>query len=145
MKLGTRRSVPSWRVTDARTFRLQPALAAFAVLGVLLMEVWQCSTVASLSDQLGRATHSLQQANAELEWTRARLDRESSRAALGPVAGAMGLKPADPQAIVSLPEEYLEPAEGPRAAVAPRSLLALAGGALHAIVPDASARGRHLN
>jgi hypothetical protein len=144
MNRDRRRSAPSWRVSDARPFRPQLALAAAAVLGILLMEVWQCSTVASLSSQLGQATHSLQQANAELEWTHARIERESSRAALGPVAGAMGLKPADPGAIVSLPEEYLEPVEAQHAA-APRSLLALAGGALHSLVPDASARGRRVN
>lgn len=144
MIVERRRSVPSSRVLDARPFRPQLALAACAVLGVLLLEVWQCSTVASLSEQVGRATHSLQQANAELEWTRARLERESSRTALGPVAGALGLKPTDPQAIVSLPEEYLEPADAPHAAQ-PRSLVALAGGALRTLVPDASARGRRVN
>ena len=144
MTVERRRSVPSWRVSDARPFRPQLALAAFAVLGVLLMEVWQCSTVASLSEQVGRAAHAVQQANADLEWTRARLERESSRSALGPVADAIGLRPADPQSIVSLPEEYLEPAESGVAA-APRTLLALAGGALHAFVPDASARGRRVN
>ncbi len=144
MIVNRRRSVPRWRVTEARPFRPQLAIAACAVLGVLLVEVWQCSTVASLSEQVGRATHALQQANAEYEWTRAQLERESSRAALGPVAEAIGLKPADPQRIVSLPEEYLEPSESPRAA-ASRSLLAMAGGVLHSLVPDAAARGRRVN
>jgi hypothetical protein len=144
MSLERRRSVPSWRVSDARPFRPQLALAALAVLGVLLLEVWQCSTVASLSEQVGKATHALQQANADLEWTRAQLERESSRAALGPVAEAIGLKPADPQRIVSLPEEYLEPSESRRSA-APHSLVAMASGALHALVPDAAARGRRVN
>jgi len=141
MIVDRRRSVPSWRVSDARPFRPQLALAAFAVLGVLLMEVWQCSTVASLSAQLDTGTKALQQANANMEWTRARLERESSRAALGPVAAAIGLVPTDPQRIVTLPEEYLEPADS-RPAAPQRSLLAMAGGALHALVPDASARGR---
>ena len=49
MNVDRRRSVPSWRVSDARPFRPQLAIAAVAVLGVLLLEVWQCSTVASLS------------------------------------------------------------------------------------------------
>jgi hypothetical protein len=144
MNVERRRPVPSWRVSDARPFRPQLALAACAVLGVLLLEVWQCSTVASLSEQVGKATHALQQANADLEWTRARLERESSRAALGPIAEAIGLEPADPQRIVSLPEEYLEPSQSRRSAVS-RSLVALAGGALHAFVPDAAARGRRVN
>ena len=138
------RSTPSWRVTDARPIRPQLALAAIAVVGVLLMEVWQCSTVASLSEQVGRATHQLQQANAELEWTRAQLDRASSRASLGPMASAIGLRPADPQRMVLLPEEYLEPAEARPSAPEP-SLLALAGRAMHSLVPDAAARGRRVN
>ena len=144
MNVGVRRSVPAWRVSDARPFRPQLALAACAVLGVLLMEVWQCSTVASLSEQVGRATHSLSQANADLEWTRAQLERESSREALGPVAQAIGLQPADPQRIVALPEEYLEAGEAPRPASS-QPLLALADGLVHAFVPDASARGRRVN
>jgi len=111
---------------------------------VLLLEVWQTSTVASLSEQVGRATHALQQANAELEWTRAQLVRESSRSVLGPVANAIGLKPADPTSIVSLPEEYLEPSDAPKGG-ASRSAVAYAGRVLQSLVPDASARGRRLN
>ncbi len=144
MKFDRVRSVPSWRVSDTRAFRPHLALAAVAVMGVLLMEVWQCSTVASLSEQVGRATHSLQQASAEYEWTRAQLERASSRTSLGPVAGAIGLHPTDPQRIVLLPEDYLEPAES-RPAPSSRSLLALAGRAVQSIVPDASARGRNVN
>lgn len=144
MIVDRRRSVPSWRVADARPFRPQLVLAALAVLGVLLLEVWQTSTVASLSEQVGRATHALQQANAELEWTRAQLVRESSRSVLGPVANAIGLKPADPTSIVSLPEEYLEPADGPKSG-ASRSAVAYAGRVLQSLVPDAAARGRRLN
>ena len=138
------RSIPSWRVSDARPFRPQLVLAAVAVVGVLLMEVWQCSTVASLSEQVGRATHQLQQGSAELEWTRAQLDRASSRASLGPVASAIGLRPADPQRMVLLPEEYLEPAEA-RSPASEASLSALAGRVLHVLVPDAAARGRRVN
>ena len=144
MNVDRRRTVPSWRVVDARPFRPQLALAAVAVLGVLLLEVWQCSTVASLSEQVGRATHSLQQANADLEWTRAQLERESSRTALGPVASAIGLRPADPQSIVSLPEDYLEPADAQKAS-ASHPVLAYAGRALQSLVPDAAARGRRVN
>jgi hypothetical protein len=144
MKGNRARSAPSWRVSDARPLRPQVVLIALAVMGILLTEVWQCSTVASLSDQVGRATHRLQQANAELEWTRSQLERASSRATLGPVAGAMGLKPTDPQAIVLLPEEYLEPAET-RAGASPNGWLALAGRAAGALVPEASAHGRRVN
>ena len=138
------RSTPSWRVSDARPFRPQLLLAAFAVVGVLLMEVWQCSTVASLSEQVGGATLRLQRATAGLDLTRAQLDRASSRASLGPMASAIGLRPADPQRMVLLPEEYLEPAET-HAAASEAPLSALAGRVLHSLVPDASARGRRVN
>lgn len=141
----SRRSSPSWRVADAKPFRPQLALLAVAVVAVLLIEVWQTSTVASLSVQLGRSTHALQQVNAELGWTRSALDRNSSRSELGPVASAMGLRPVDPRQIVTLPEDYLEPASA-RPTGAPGSpLLAMAGKALDALVPDASARGRTVN
>ena len=114
------------------------------MLGVLLIEVWQCATVASLSDQVGRATHSLQQANADLEWAKAGLERASSRASLGPLASAIGLQPVDPQRIVILPEEYLEP-DDPRPAGGTPPMLAFAGRALQSLVPDATARGRRVN
>ncbi|HTR97935.1 MAG TPA: hypothetical protein VMH61_08540 [Candidatus Acidoferrales bacterium] len=129
---------------DAHPIRPGVALLAVAVLGALLLEVWQCSTVASLSDQIGRATRQVQQANAELEWARAQLERESSRASLAPLASALGLKPADPQRIVQLPEEYLEPAET-RAASAAAPFGALASRIVQSLVPDASARGRRVD
>jgi hypothetical protein len=144
MNTTRHRSMPSWRVADARIVRLGPALVAVATVGVLLLEVWQCSAVASLSDQVGRTTHALQQANAELLWARAQLDRESSRSSLGPVAGNLGLRPVDPSRIVLLPEDYLEPGDARPVGAAP-SLLAYAGDALRSLVPDASARGRHVN
>jgi hypothetical protein len=133
------------RVTDAPPFRPQLALVAVAVLGLLLTEVWQTSTVASLSIRVGRSVHALQQANAELAWTRSKLERSTSRSELGPVAGALGLRPMDPRQIVSLPEEYLEPAEARPGLATSSPLLAFAGRTLQALVPDASARGRHVN
>lgn len=140
-----RRAVPSWRATEARAFRPELALAALGVLAALLLEVWQSSAVASMSVQLGRANHSLSQANAESEWTRAQLDRGSNRSELSLVASAIGLQPLDPQHIVSLPEEYLEPGEAGGVSAGSSSLLASAGRVLQAIVPDASARGRRVN
>ena len=139
-----RRSVPAWRVPDARPLRPAVALGALAVLAALLLEVWQCSTVASLSVEAGRANAALRRASAELEWTRAGLDRSSGRAEVGSLAVAAGVRPADPSQTVWLPAEYLE-ADEPAAAPAPPSLLADAGRALQALVPDATARSRHVN
>ncbi|MCC6350619.1 MAG: hypothetical protein IT347_13620 [Candidatus Eisenbacteria bacterium] len=141
----SRRTLSSWRVPDAPAVRPQFVLLAAVVLAVLLIEVWQTSTVASLSMRLGRSTELLQQANAERAWTNSRLDQSSSRSQLGPVAGALGLKPVDPHRIVTLPEEYLEPAPGRPASAPTTPLLALAGRALEAIVPEAAARGRGVN
>lgn len=141
----SRRTVPSWRVADAPAFRPQLVLLAAAVLAVLLMEVWQTSTVASLSVRLGRSADALQQASAERAWANSRLERSSSRSQLGPVAGALGLQPVDPRRIVTLPEEYLEPAPGRPASTPASPLVAFAGRALGALVPDAAARGRDVN
>ena len=93
---------------------------------------------------MGGATLRLQRATAGLDLTRAQLDRASSRASLGPMASAIGLRPADPQRMVLLPEEYLEPAET-HASASEAPLSALAGRVLHSLVPDASARGRRVN
>jgi hypothetical protein len=139
------RTRPSWRAAESRAFRLQPALVAVAILGALLLEVWQSSAVAGLSVQMGKANHALQQANAESEWTRASLERGSNRAELSPVANAIGLKPLDPQHIVSLPEEYLEPGDARATTPGSTSLLASAGRVFQSLVPEASARGRRLN
>lgn len=141
----SRRTVPSWRVADAPAFRLQRVLLPAAVLAILLIEVWQTSTVASLSMQLGRSAEARRQARAELAWAGSRLERSSDRSQLGPVAGALGLRPVDPHRIVTLPEEYLEPASGRPASSPTAPLLAFAGRALGALVPDAAARGRDVN
>jgi len=138
------RSAPSWRVSDTRPMRLKLFVLAAVVMAALLTEVWQCSTVASLSEQIGRASRDLQKANAELLWHRSQLERSSNRSAVGPMAGAIGLRPADPQRIVLLPEEFLEPAES-RGGAAAGGWLAWAGRAAGALVPEASAHGRRVN
>lgn len=138
-RTGTRRA------SDAPVVRPLLALGAIAVLAILLMEVWQSATVASLSVRLGRSEEALQQANAEQAWALSRLERSSSRSQLGPVAGALGLQPVDPRQIVTLPEAYLEPAPARPASTPSTPLLAFAGRALEALVPDAAARGRNVN
>ena len=143
MNVNRRRSVPFWRTTDARPIRWEWSLAAVALVGVLLLEVAQYSAVDSLSEQVGRATHRLQQANAELEWARAQLERASSRAVLTPLAADMGLRPADPQRIVPLSGDFPEAPETRTSGTT--GVLAFAGRALQSLVPDASARGRHVN
>jgi len=133
------------RASDAPVVRPLLALGAIALLAILLLEVWQTATVASLSVRVGRSEEALQQANAEQAWTLSRLERSSSRAQLGPVAGALGLQPVDPRQIVTLPEEYLEAAPARPARQPSTPLLAFAGRALEALVPDAAARGRNVN
>jgi hypothetical protein len=133
------------RVSDAPTLRPQLALLAVSVLAALLLEVWQTSTVASLSIQLGKSVHALQQAGAECAWTRSKLDRSSSRSELEPVAVVMGLRPVDPRQIVTLPEDYLEPAPSRPANTPGSPMLAFASRAMDALVPDAAARGRRVN
>lgn len=144
MSLDRRRTVSSWRSHDGRAFDWRPIVLAVLVLSATLFEVWRWSTVASMSAQLGEANRALAGANADLDWAKAELDRASSRTSLGPLAAGIGLKPADPRTIVSLPEEYLESSEASHAAPA-RGLLASAGRVMQLLVPEAMARGRHVN
>lgn len=145
MKHVWRHSVPSWRVSTAR--RIQPGwvLAAFLLLAMLLLEVWQQSAVASLSLRAGEATRQLTRASNELEWTRAQLDRNATRAEVGSLAFSAGVRPGDAAQVVWLPADYLEE-DG---VVANRdtspTLLAAAGRTLQSLVPDAMARDRHVN
>jgi hypothetical protein len=145
MTQGWRRSVPAWRVHESRGLRLDWALGALLVMVVLLTEVWQSSTVAGLSVEIAKATGTLHQATAAAGWKRAALDKTASRSQLGPMAGALGLRPGDPGRIVSLPEAYLEAADARAEADGPAPLFAFAGKALQSLVPEAQARGRRVN
>jgi hypothetical protein len=144
MTQGWRRSVPSWRVHESRSLRFDWVLGALLVVAVLLTEVWQSSTVASLSVQIYHANGVRNQANAALGWSHAALDKSTSRSQLGPMAAELGLRPGDPGRIVSLPEAYLEPAESRLEADAAGGMFAFAGRAMASLVPDAQARGRRV-
>ncbi len=144
MNQDRRRSQPSWRVADARAFRLEWVLLPLIILSLLLFEVWRSSKIASLSFEVSKATAELKQASTVLDWTEAGLERDSNRSETSPVATAIGLRPVDPTQIVALPAEYLEPESSRMSAGAP-TLMAAAGRALQSLVPDATARGRQLN
>jgi len=145
MTRSRQRSVPSWRRSDARAFAPGWILGAILLLVMLLLEVWQQSAVASLSLRAGRATESLKRASNDLEWTRAQVDRGATRAEVGSIAFRAGVRPGNAAQVVWLPEAYLEE-DG---VVADRdgspALLAAAGRALQSLVPEAKARGRHVD
>ena len=144
MKLEWRSAVPSWRARRDRPLRLGGVLVAAVLLSMMLVEVWQGATVKTLSVRLDERTRALQQASANLEYTRAQLQRESTRAELLPMAARLGLAPVDPSQIVALPSDYLAAdAAGPDADGA--SILAWAGRGLASLVPEASARGTRVN
>lgn len=143
-RIGRRDRHPRWRVGDARAFRPELVLIAVVVLSVLLLEVWQSSTVASLSMQLERANRELRLANADLEYARSQSDRRSTRAELAPVASSLGLEPVAGAQVVALPVDYLAEAREGRAD-SPKSAIAWAGRTLQSLVPDAMARGRVVN
>ena len=145
MRNAWSRSLPSWRASDARRVRPELALGALALLAMLLLEVWQSSAVASLAVAAGRANDHLQRASNELEWTRAQLDRSSSRSEVGSLAEALGVRPAEATQVVWLPSEYLEGDGAPAGHDGSHTLLAVAGRALLSLVPEATARGRHVN
>src|SRR5882672_5383469 len=145
MKPVWRHSVPSWHVSPVHRIRPGLVLGAFLLLAMLLLEVWQQSAVASLSLRAGNANDRLKRASNELEWTRAQLDRNATRAEVGTLAFSAGVRPCDAAQVVWLPSDYLEE-DG---ALANRddspTLLAAAGRTLQSLVPEAMARGRHVN
>ena len=145
MRRTWKQAAPSWRLSDARTLQPGWVLAALLLVAMLLLEVWQQSAVASLSVSAGRANDQLKRASNDLDWTRAQLDENTRRSEVGSLAFSAGVRPADASQVVWLPSDYLEE-DG--AVVTPSgspALLAAAGRALQSLVPEAKARGRHLN
>lgn len=145
MRSAWKRSAPSWRLSDARALQPGWLVGALLLLAMLLLEVWQQSAVASLSVSAGRANDQLQRASNDLEWTRAQLDQNTRRSEVGSLAFSAGVRPADAAQVVWLPADYLEE-DG--VVVDPNgspALLAAAGRALQSLVPEAKARGRHVN
>jgi hypothetical protein len=141
MNRDVRRPLASWRVPEARALRPELWLIALAAVGMLLVEVWQSSRMASLCIALDRDRSAVQQAQARLEFLRAELDRRTTRAELAPQAAALGLVPADAKQVIQLPSEYLAAAETPSGGER-RSVLAWAEGVSRVFVPEASARSR---
>lgn len=140
-----RRSVPAWRTREPLGWRPGWMLVAVAVLGVLLLEVWQTATVKSLSVRLSESNRALQQASASLDWQRAELERESTRSELGPMAASLGLKPVDASQLVALPADYLAEGDAPAGQHGSTGLFAWAGRQVQSLVPEATARGRRVN
>jgi hypothetical protein len=142
MKQGPRRSRSSWRASEMRVARPGLWLIAAAVVGMLLVEVWEGSRVAQLSLALGQNRTALEQAQARLAFVRADLERRTTRAETAPLAGRLGLAPADAQQVVALPSAYLAAGTAPDRGQEPASVLALAERASRALVPEATARAR---
>ena len=142
MRAAPRRPRPSWRAAEARPFRPEVWLIAAAVVGMLLVEVWQSSRVAELSLRLDRTRTALVQDQAHYQYACAELDRRATRAELAPLASGLGLAPADAQQIVMLPADYLaaDRPGGRQGRGGP--LLAWAERASRLLVPEATARDR---
>lgn len=136
---------PSWRVSDRRAPNPGLWLIAFAAVAMLLTEVWQNSRLAEQCLALEQTRSELAGAQAHLEYLRARMDREATRAELVPLAHQLGLAPADVQQVVQLPTAYLADGDGGRAVERPSTALAWAERAARALVPEATARGRDRN
>jgi len=107
--------------------------------------VWQQSAVASLSLRAGTVNDQLKRASNELEWTRAQLDRNATRAEVGSLAFSAGVRPGDAAQVVWLPADYLEEDGAVASHDGSPTLLAAAGRTLQSLVPEAMARGRHVN
>lgn len=142
MSFQVRRTRPFSRVLETR--RTQPVawLAAALVVGILLVEVWQTSTIAQLSLRLDRTRSASLESSARLDFRRADLERRTTRAELAPLASQLGLAPADVQQVVTLPAEYLAANETTTHGAEPASMLAWADRASRVLVPEATARSR---
>ena len=142
MNDGVRRSRPSWRAGEARFLRPELWLVATVVVAMMLLDVWQSSHVAELCLHLDRSRVELKQADGRLQTDRAELERRGTRSELAPVAAQLGLVPADASQIVNLPSEYLAGDEGHARGRERASLVSWAENLSHALVPEATARGR---
>ncbi len=140
-----RRTRPSWRTSEMRFARPGLWLIAAAVVGMLLVEVWESSRVAQLSLVLGQNRTALEKAQARLAFVRADLERRTTRAETAPLASRLGLAPADAQQVVALPSAYLTSGTTPPRDARPAPVLALAERASRALVPEATARVRAEN
>lgn len=132
-----------WNATESHMLRPELWLVALGLIGLLLTEVWQNARVTQLCLRLERTHHALAAAQAREAYVRAQLERRATRAALSPMAGSMGLVPADPRQVVTLPAEYLAADETNPTLDAPPP--AWADRVSRALVPDATARGRNGN
>jgi hypothetical protein len=154
MNMDVRRHHRSGRASRPRSFRdaglgraIRPELLLIAVaaVGMLLVEVWQSSRVTELCLSLESSRAALQHMQARLDVSHARLERQTTRAELVPLASQLGLAPADARQVVQLPSEYLaDAADAPTESRAPGAL-AWAERAARALVPDATARSRDRN
>jgi hypothetical protein len=131
----------SWSPVERRSPRLGLWLGAFALLGMLLIEVWQNSTVTQLCLDLKRTHDALTAAQTRVAYDHAQIERRVTRASLSPLAGSLGLAPADAKQVVMLPAEYLARDESR----ATRSAPSLAASLSEALVPEATARERDGN
>jgi hypothetical protein len=132
-----------WNATESRLARPEIWLAALGLLGLLLLEVWQNARVTQLCLRLEQTHRALAAAQAREAYVRAELARRVTRAELTPMAGSLGLMPADPRQVVTLPAEYLAAAEPNPTLDTPA--LAWVDRVSRALVPDATARGRSGN
>jgi len=130
-----------WNARDSVRPRFGPWLAGLALLGLLLAEVWQNARVTQLCLNLERTQRALTAVQAREAYVRAQLERRATRAALSPMAGSLGLEPADAAQVVMLPAEYLARNESRT----PAPALALAERFSRVLVPEATARERYGN
>ena len=133
-----------WNANDSRMPRPEIWLAAFGLLALLLAEVWQNARVTQLSLQLERTHHTLAAAEAREAYVSAQLQRRSTRSELSPMAGELGLAPADARQVVVLPADYLSSDES-STGHASGAALAWVDRFSSALVPEATARARNGN
>ena len=142
MNACMRRSLPFWRASETRVARPELWLMAIALVGGLLVEVWQSARMAELSLRLDRNRTALRQTQDRLDFVRHELESRATRAELAPLAFRLGLAPLDAQQVVLLPAEYLAAERGRDRDGSRSPALAWAEGLSRALVPEATARVR---
>jgi hypothetical protein len=140
--MSSRRTRPFWRMPETRMPRPELWLGALALVGMLLVEVWQNSHMAELCLTLEQSRTAISRGRARLEFVQAARERRTTRAELAPLASELGLAPADAQQVVSLPSEYLVDGRGATPRGDAPLALAWAERASRVLVPEATARDR---
>ena len=111
------------------------------LLVATFVEVWQATRVSEYTLRIDRAEKALTQAEARQAYVESQLAATRTRPALAPLAIRLGMKPAEPSQIITVPAAYLAGGDAPEGGG--RTLVAFGRRVAEFLVPSARARTRH--